>query len=40
MDKEEAYKKIVKITYEVHIQNSGKCLDMFKNEGFNKIKEM
>jgi hypothetical protein len=40
MNKEVAYRKIVKITNRVHTPNLGKCLDIVKNKLFNKIKEM
>jgi hypothetical protein len=40
MNKEVAYRKIVKITNRVHIQNLGKCLDIVKNKWFNKMEDM
>jgi hypothetical protein len=40
MNKEVAYRKIVKITNRVHIPNLGKYLDIVKNKWFNEIKDM
>jgi hypothetical protein len=40
MNKEVAYRKIMKITNTTHIQNLGKYLDTVKNKWFNKIKDM
>jgi hypothetical protein len=40
MNKEIAYRKIMKITNRTHIQNLGKYLDILKNKWFNKIKYM
>ena len=36
MNKEVAYRKMVKITNKVHIQNLGKYLDIVKNNGLIK----
>jgi hypothetical protein len=38
MNKEVAYRKILKITNRTHIQDLGKYLDVVKNKWFNKIK--
>jgi hypothetical protein len=40
MNKEVAYREIMKITNRTHIQNLGKYLDIVKNKWFNKIKDM
>jgi disulfide oxidoreductase YuzD len=40
MNKEVAYKKIMKITNTVHTQNLGKYLYIVKNKRFNKRKDM
>jgi hypothetical protein len=40
MNKEVAYRKIMKMTNRTHIQNLGKYLDIVKNKWFNKIKDM
>jgi hypothetical protein len=40
MNKEVAYRKIMKTTNRTHIQNLGKYLDMVKNKLFNKIKDV
>ena len=38
MNKQVAYRKMVKITNKAHIQNLRKCLDIVKNKWLNKIK--
>jgi disulfide oxidoreductase YuzD len=40
MNKEIAYRKILKTTNRTHIQNVGNCLDIVKNKWFSKIKDM
>jgi hypothetical protein len=40
MNKEVAYRKILKTTNRTHIQNLGKYLNIVKNKWFNKIKNM
>ena len=40
VNEEVACRKIVKITYKVHILNFGKYLDTVKKKWLNKIKEM
>jgi hypothetical protein len=40
MNKEITYRKIIKITNTVHIQNVGKYLDIVKNKLFSKIKDI
>jgi hypothetical protein len=40
MNKEVAYRKIIKITNRTHIQNLRKYLDTVKNKSFYKIKDM
>jgi hypothetical protein len=40
MNKEVAYRKIMKTTNRTQIQSLGKYLDIVKNKWFNKIKDM
>jgi hypothetical protein len=40
MNKDVTYRNIMKITNKVHLQYSGKYLDIVKNKCLNKIKEM
>ena len=40
MNKETTYRKIMKTTNRIHIQNVGKYLDLVENKWFSKIKYM
>ena len=40
MNKEVAYRKILKTRNNIHLQNIGKYLDTVKNKWLNKVKEM
>jgi hypothetical protein len=40
MNKESTYRKILKTTNRIHIQNLGKYLDIVKNKWFRTIKDM